>query len=415
MGNTAPGIESRKYLSGIKWKTNIHHKHGTRLISLYYYLRCEGTLIQELHKALSEYGIHYTLLSKQELFEKITTDRAFQRFAMSLSASISLLKTKRIDPHKLISNVDQITERYLGVLNPFYDAYQTYLIEKKAIDFEDMLEEASKAISDGVVHREYDYVIVDEYQDISPSRYRLLSEIRKKHDYKIFCVGDDWQSIFRFSGCDVDYLTHFERYWGPYQVINIENTHRFGNPLLDISSKFIMTNPNQTVKHLHNPDDKETFLRTIFVNKGQKVVEVILKILCEVENGSSILLLGRYNDDKRLIADYATLKETEDGVYSVNFNNINNLDVEFRTVHKAKGLQADYVFVLNCLDDVMGFPSRLKDSPIVPYVYDNGDLYEYAEERRLFYVALTRSKKGTYLVLRFDKISPFVKELSLTE
>ena len=133
-------------------------------------------------------------------------------------------------------------KRMEAVLRPIYDAYQKKLEENGEIDFEDMLNMAAKCVCEKKFIHPYKYVIVDEYQDLSGSRYNLLKSLRRSKDYHLFCVGDDWQSIYRFNGCDVSYILDFEKYWGPSAICKIEKTYRFSGELLKKSSEFVCRN-----------------------------------------------------------------------------------------------------------------------------------------------------------------------------
>ena len=67
------------------------------------------------------------------------------------------------------------------------------------------------------INKKYDneisYIIIDEFQDVSISRYNLIRAIQKKTNAKIVAVGDDWQSIYRFTGCDLDIFVNFKKYF----------------------------------------------------------------------------------------------------------------------------------------------------------------------------------------------------------
>ncbi len=84
--------------------------------------------------------------------------------------------------------------------------------------------------------------------------------------------------------------------------------------------------------------------------------------------------------------------------------------LEFLTVHKSKGLEADYVILLQCNKDTYGFPSMVSDDPSLNYVLTKSDQYPYGEERRLFYVAITRAKLKTIILYDLKFPSLFVDE-----
>lgn len=283
------------------------------------------------------------------------------------------------------------------------------LSEGKALDFEDMLNRASDLVDAGRFIHSYDYILVDEYQDLSASRYKILRSLRGSRDYRLFCVGDDWQSIYRFNGSDIDYILDFERFWGPSKTFVIERTYRFSGRLLEASGRFVQANERQLKKTLRGPEDMETSLGVVNVRTKGDECRAIRSRLETLDSGSSVLLLGRYGFDLNLLGD-ARVTDMHDGTLKVDLGTRPDLDVRFRTVHGSKGLQADYVFILNCREKSPGFPNDMTESPVIDVLLGKDD-FPFAEERRLFYVALTRARKGAFLVVTSNDVSPFVNEL----
>lgn len=83
-------------------------------------------------------------------------------------------------------------------------------------------------------------------------------------------------------------------------------------------------------------------------------------------------------------------------VYSVKYGN--KIKLQFLTAHSSKGLSADNVIIINAKDEIYGFPSKVDDDLVLDLVVPNDTSYNYAEERRLFYVALTRTKNRVFIV-----------------
>lgn len=130
--------------------------------------------------------------------------------------------------------------------------------------------------------------------------------------------------------------------------------------------------------------------------------------------GSSVFFIGRYSFDAKLLNESDMLScryNNVSGIIEVLYRNRPDLKMSFITAHKSKGLQADYVFIINNKKSRMGFPSKIQDVPILNLLLDNCDQFPYAEERRLFYVALTRAKKKAYLLTANGKESEFAMEL----
>lgn len=121
-------------------------------------------------------------------------------------------------------------------------------------------------------------------------------------------------------------------------------------------------------------------------------------------------MLGRYGFDAY------NLTKSSDFIYwektgNVSSKNFKDVEMEFMTVHRAKGLGYDNIIIINAIDSVYGFPSQIKDDPVLKYVVRDDHSIEYAEERRLFYVALTRTKNRVYIVTPQQRPSVFVREL----
>ena len=265
------------------------------------------------------------------------------------------------------------------------------------IDFSDMIHNAADYISQGKANHTYKYVIVDEYQDISKARYRLLDELRKSKDFNLFCVGDDWQSIYRFAGSDIGYILNFEKYWGTTLLSRIETTYRFGIGLINISGNFVMQNPVQIQKSLQ-AEKREESIPLGFINayNDKYLIQFMTDKLKELEKNSSVFFIGRYTYDKKMFNDSKLVQEKDNVIV---FPERPDLKMEFITAHKSKGLQADYVFILNTKNKGLGFPSKIQNEPVIQMLVENSDVYPYAEERRLFYVAMTRARKKVWLLV----------------
>lgn len=301
----------------------------------------------------------------------------------------------------------------ISLVEPIYNAYQRELQETGDIDFNDMINKAAHYIREGRYKNSYRYVIVDEYQDISKARCNLLKALRESNDFKLICVGDDWQSIYGFSGSDVGYILNFKEYWGPSLVSHISNTYRFPQSLVDISGDFVMQNFDQIKKTIRGRPGSGDFAVTELCGKNEKeLVEHIARKLEGIPKGKSVYLIGRYSSDINILRKFGYFKMTgTSGVIDVKYTPRPDLKIQFLTAHKSKGLQADIVFVLNNLDAYKGFPTKIENAPILNLLLEHTDVFPYAEERRLFYVALTRAKEKVYLLTQKGKESVFVKDL----
>ena len=407
------------YRRGMEWKRELHKSKGTTLIELYAYQRSSGTLLQSLEEQLKKHGVEFNEASPEAIFEKTfgKDSRKFKTLASTFATAILLIKGygkpwEDVFPREYGFLHERRLERLESIIRPLYDDYQHLLTQNNEIDFEDMLNMASDLIRQGQYVHGYRYVIVDEYQDLSRSRYSLLKSMRDSKDYRLFCVGDDWQSIYRFNGCDVSYILDFEKYWGPTTICMIETTYRFSGDLLKKSSEFICRNKAQYQKHLVAASDKGGIVASLFAPDDSGIRFRIGEALKKVPQGKSVLFLGRYNHDVNvLLGDGFSWKPSiGDGTIGVKFKDRPDLDMRFMTIHSSKGLQADTVFSLNNMTGNYGFPSRRPEPEIISLLL-GGKSSQYDEERRLFYVAMTRAKYIVYIVTKTGQQSDFFKEI----
>lgn len=327
---------------------------------------------------------------------------------------ISLIKSNNYSINDLEKLITKDSKLLFELVKPIFIKYNEYLINNKLIDFNDMINLSTNIVKENKYIHKYKYVIVDEYQDISLSRYKLLLAMRKQNNYKLFCVGDDWQSIYRFSGSDVGLITNFSKYWGDTKIYKIEHTYRFSSKLANISSKFIMKNNNQIKKNIIGREGNCFPIEIIYGSSDNNLINEFINMLYKLPNYSKVFLLGRYTFDidilrnnKYFNIEYNYITKS----YDIILDKRVDLDINFLTIHKSKGLQSDYVFILNNKDELMGFPSKVKDSSLVNSLLDNSDNYLYSEERRLFYVSITRCKVKTYLLVNKYNKSIFIKEI----
>ncbi len=279
------------------------------------------------------------------------------------------------------------------------------------IDFTDSIIQATALCNNG--HRpDFDYILVDEFQDISQDRYRFLQSLRRGSPLtKLFCVGDDWQSIYRFTGSDMALFKQFEDYFGYTKKCLMETTYRFGEPAIAESSKFILANPEQEKKTvLPFRQDAETKLEFISTSRDC-LVDTVKGLVDQIPEEKEVLLVGRYKRDIRVFKDTElTVCENKESMY-VTYG---KRKMPFLTIHKSKGLECDYIILLNCNGGLSGFPSQVNNSPVIEYLLSEPDGYAFSEERRIFYVGITRAKKQTWVLYDKENPSPFVKEFVKT-
>lgn len=406
---------NQKYNDGITWKKEIHEKFGTKLIATscadFHY----GDVKNRLKSQLAEAGVPICEKNEDEMYDLVLSSGSNQEksFIRLIATFAALLKSSC----KTIENVIMQAEKahddnsaffIKHIFKPAFDRYKWELHNKNQIDFTDAIIQATKVCQTSSPV-DFDYIIVDEFQDISVDRYIFLKALRASGAYpaKLYCVGDDWQSIYRFSGSDVSLFNRFPEYFGETEIDKIETTYRFGNPLVSVSSGFIQRNGAQIKKKVRPfSADRKTDLELISYAKSNYISK-IAQVVSAIPANNSIFLLGRYTfDDYYLSRSFQMVKEGGKCSYVINGRKI-----EFLTVHKSKGLEADYVILLQCNKGVYGFPTAISDNPALNYVLTQGDKFPHAEERRLFYVATTRAKLKTFVFYDERYPSVFVNEL----
>ena len=419
-------IANQKYIEGIDWKRNTHRQNGTILIETTSADFHDGTVEQKLIEQLTKYGVPIKQRTDKELYDMLVQrNRQMEKTVFTLLLSfITLMKAneKTIDgllesaepkDGNMMSFKDKRNRHILTeVVKPFFDAYQAELEKNYAIDFTDAIIQATALCREGLWHH-YDYILVDEFQDISVDRYKLLQALRSdKPRTKLYCVGDDWQSIFRFAGSDMALFYDFEKYFGFTEQCKIETTYRFHQPLIDMSSSFVLKNPAQKEKTIKTPegDQKKTFLNFVKCeSEDNGVMKQVEEIVKSLPTDDSILLIGRYNYDAMSVGFKGRIDHSDNRIKLT----IAGRNLFFMSVHSAKGLEADHVILINCNQGAYGFPSLIEDDPILDFVLSRSEQYPFAEERRLFYVAMTRAKKRMYVLYDKQRPSPFIGEFLL--
>lgn len=303
----------------------------------------------------------------------------------------------------------------------FYNYYSNKLYggEYYYFDFDDLLYYAVKYIEKltSETHLLFDYIIIDEYQDISNIKYELTMKTAKRNDAKVFAVGDDWQSIYSFSGSRIEYIYNFTNYFKGAKLFKINKTYRNSQELINLSGQFIMKNNSQIKKDLVSDKhiDKPIIIKTFDGTKSDKEeINLLKNTILEIYGDSPdhrILILGRTN---RIIDNLYDDESFFDGIESsLVFKNYEDIDIEAMTMHKSKGLTFDDVIIIGLNTS---FPSVKTGMTWIEKLYQNEVIDEgipFAEERRLFYVALTRTKNHVYLLCdkNLKKDSEFISEI----
>lgn len=385
----------------------------------------EGSLFKHLKNTLERHGQPFRLLSSDEIEAQIRKIGQTDNLDLFLDV-LPLVKGNFIDKRAFEQCAEKTydAERarwFAKVFWPLYDAYNNKLSEESKIDFDDMIVQASQCLEQGRFHSPYKLILVDEFQDISPGRARLVKALLASQEESVlFGVGDDWQAINGFAGSDLQLFMEFEQTFGHTREELLTMTFRHPQGIADVGARFVMQNTKgQKPKKVISKFDKAVngLVDLVDVYKDENVSAELDRQLANLEvrhiadHGPSetirttVFLLSRYGLDK-------TKGISQHWLEGAKKRYGNALNIEFKSMHKSKGLEADYVFLLG-LNAGWGltFPSTMTNDPLVDMLLTRHDLFPYAEERRLFYVALTRSKKRSTIMFRQFSPSPFVLEL----
>jgi|GEM_PF-373797 len=299
------------------------------------------------------------------------------------------------------------TNAFLKMFKPLYAAYQENLNQQNAIDFNDQINQACLVLESREWRHQFKYLLVDEFQDISQDRKRLLKALLdQKPECRLFAVGDDWQSIYRFSGADIDIMTHFERHFGVTKTNYLTRTFRCYQGIADVAANFVQRNPEQLTKTVQAHANIQADQVHIEAYSSQS--EHNEKLLALLDKLNALAYKHQQVLSVYLLARYHRLKPNN---LSYLQQRCLGLKIDFKTIHASKGLEADYVIMLNLESGTYGFPSTLSDDAILNLVIPKIEHFEHAEERRLFYVALTRAKRGVFLLSSSVDTSSFVADI----
>ena len=403
-GSTRRDINQKKYASQMAWKRDLHEQHETTLVETYSYQFREQTIFNELKRNLTQLGVELKPIPLNEVKQLQTVIEKRKRLAKLIKTFLGHYKS---DPDNAKTNLELYRggefvreSRFLAIFDRVLSLYNEDLKKRGLVDFDDMIREAEHFTSSGKYKNSFRAIIVDEYQDISRARARLLEAFHtSRPDTRLLCVGDDWQSIYRFSGSEVGLMTGYEQKYPETVRIDLDRSFRFNDRLLKASSNFVTQNPKQLKKEITAGKTADGPVIQITSRSVSAVLSDLAELNENDESNFDAFVLGRFTFTDGV-------KESYDGYRR------SGVGVSGSTVHKSKGLEADYVVVSNVISDKYGFPSGVENDPIISLLLPESEEFPHSEERRLFYVALTRAREKVWLIVPEDKCpSPFVEEL----
>ena len=338
---------------------------------------------------INEYFNSYGKYNKKQnkLIKRILQEMDIDNLKKLIFTFINLYKSNYNDINYLLNLYQKskfINKIYFKIILEIYHIYNQELKASNLYDFNDMIKIATNNINNNIIKTNYKYIIIDEFQDTSLNRFKLIDAIMKQNNAKIFVVGDDYQSIYRFSGCNLDIFLNFNKLVSNLNIINLDYNYRNPKEIIDVANSFIMKNKNQIKKETICLKNINKPIKICFYKNKRTAIEKILKYI-----DTKYLILGRNNTDKDLF---------------------NVQDKPFLTIHKSKGLEEDNIILINLTNNNNSLPSKIKNHKIINKLIKT-DYYPYEEERRLFYVALTRTRNNIYLLVPKSNYSIFIKEL----
>ena len=421
--------EINKYNRIRKIKERYQEVHNYDFINLDYKTP-DGDFITTLQKELENRNVEFKRKNDEEVFNRILNNNLnaeFFKFTDLIIKFIDTFKNMLVDNEdymfeKRIAEIQEENFKYfcysqdktkeaeyrikgIEFLREIYKYYQKYLIEHQMIDYNDMINLTYKNVIKEVKNKypelNYKYVIVDEYQDITFQRFLFVKRLVEYFNAKLISVGDDWQSIYAFTGSRLELFNRFsEIFINSKDDMYLSTTYRYGQELVDITSKFILENDKQSkksikaVKTLKNPIDiyeYEPF------SEDKEIYNLIHKLYNENPN-YQILILARTNS---CLYELANSKFFTKGINDALIcNDLPDAKIEALTMHRSKGLTADQVIVFGLREKI--FPSKGRAYHWIFEYFKLDTIKEempFAEERRLFYVALTRTRNKVYLVV----------------
>lgn len=415
-------MPTNRYLDKKEWAILQFKKYNKKLIESFSYEENEGILINNLQQNLSERSVNFQPMSYNELVEHTYEFKENTKEISNLIWSfIKLAKSNLLYPadiKKRFSSKDYTRKQILfaKLALVVYETYQNELKRKNCIDFNDML---NNAVEIAMQHKleyleKYDYILIDEFQDISNQRLELVKcFVNSGSRTKLLCVGDDWQSIFQFTGSEIKLFLNYPEIFPHPEISKLSVNYRCPEKIVHMSNRLISHNKHQISKkvisgskkngtiHLFELDNKSAYVEQ---RQRQHVFDKIKQLIKDGVKPEEILIIARFN---KCLFDLKTFCSSR----RIPVESGKQKGVRFYSAHKAKGTEANHVFILNVVSGIYGFPSEIQDASVLKMAKNNLNGNDFEEERRLFYVALTRSKSHLYIYTKASEQSIFLNEI----
>lgn len=381
----------------------------------------DGSLLTVLEAGLSKREIRFARKSYAEIV-KALEPVVIKHYHKLIAVCIKHIRASHLTLDMLLERAKSLHDKiraveFANVVWKITETYSQKLESDRRIDFDSMIANATRLVETGQYTSPYSLILVDEFQDISESRANLIKALKHQKPFsKIFAVGDDWQSIYRFAGSDITIFTAFDENFGTSWQGRLEQTYRCNQLIAETAASFVQRNPLQLRKAVRSSRPAiAKSIRVVPVDGARgkpDFAKACYRLLTRLDGflggiaaqwqstdrpKLKVMVLWRYN----LLDPFGRLKPS-----------FENIEVSGMSFHRAKGLEADYTILLDVSEGDYGMPSRIEDDELLNLVMPRPETFEYAEERRLFYVALTRASRGVFILTNSREPSRYIRELS---
>ncbi|GEO87544.1 MULTISPECIES: UvrD-helicase domain-containing protein [Alphaproteobacteria] len=409
------------YVTHAEQKMTAYHKAGMDVFQTTSAQARDGSLLTALQTEITKRGIPLQQKSYTAIVKGLEPV-VIKHYHKLIAVCIKHIRASHLTLDMLLERAKSLHDRtrareFAQVIWKITESYSRKLDQAKRIDFDSMIANATHLVETRQYRSPYSLILVDEFQDVSEPRANLIKALKHQKPFtKMFAVGDDWQSIYRFAGSDITIFTQFEANFGASWQGRLEQTYRCNQLIAETAASFVQRNSAQLKKSVRST--RPTIPRSIRVipisGEGSKpefgeACHQLLQRLNSFLGGISgqwrtkgreklnVMVLWRYN---QLDPFKGTPPKFE------------NIEVSGLSFHRAKGLEADYTILLDVSEGDYGVPSRIEDDELLNLVMPRPESFEFAEERRLFYVALTRASRGVFLLTNSREPSRYIRELS---
>lgn len=433
--------ESEYYRNSMSWKLEQFEKHEKILWETNHTLFVRGQLQKELSTHLSKIGVELEQVSYDELLGKAGLDtNATDVVSKAISSAVKASKVYGFSPSSLAEKirdhdaknrqVSHDAEFILDLVIPVFGMYEEYLREKNKIDYEDMINKAVGVLEsledvsqDGIPLGPFDLILVDEFQDISYQRLKFLDNLQRINPgSRLYCVGDDWQAIYGFAGSSAQYMIDFDKYFPSPERVDLVQNYRNPTEILDFASDVIEKCKAKLHKKIiprKNQDLEEVTPNLVFhrvptndeydfrYKQNEAAIAHIRNLLRAGVSQSEIMVLSRFRFGFAYLEEKC--QKASDIKVEIRKKGIPVKEgIRFMTIHKSKGLEAEYVLLLNVFEGLFGFPPEFSKGLEMQII--NPELPERLdEERRLLFVASTRAKIQCTVFTMKDRESSFLQ------